>query len=130
MNTDPAVGGGSWPSLEPLRNTPEFSRELRAHEESTNGGNPLIAAELLWGAFAHCLIAVAQNDGLPHDSHGAFRTIARHMDATQDSNDWRSRLGAAENLHHPFYHGDVPAQELRTHRRRTREATLELLTVL
>ena len=65
----------------------------RAQEESTNGGNERIAAELLWGAFAHCLIAVAQNDGLPHDSHGAFRTIARHMDATQDSNDWRSRLG-------------------------------------
>lgn len=112
-------------------NQPEHTQEAtelvrRAHEESTNGGNERIAAELLWGAFAHCLIAVAQNEELPHDSHGAFRTIARHMDAAQDSNDWRSRLGAAENLHHHFYHGDLPAQELRTHRRRTREGTLEL----
>ena len=37
------------------------ARELirRADEESTDGGNERIAAELLWGAFAHCLITVA-----------------------------------------------------------------------
>ena len=29
INTAPAVGEKSWPSLELLRNTPEFSRELR-----------------------------------------------------------------------------------------------------
>ena len=61
----------------------------RAHEESTNGGNERIAAELLWGAFAHCLIAVAQNEELPHDSHGAFRTIARHMDAGRLWRPWK-----------------------------------------
>ena len=35
------------------------ARELirRAQEESANGGNHRIAAEFLWGAFAHCLIA-------------------------------------------------------------------------
>ena len=30
MDTAPAAGERSWPSLEPLRSTPEFSRELRA----------------------------------------------------------------------------------------------------
>ena len=40
------------------------------------GGNELIAAEFLRGAFAHCLITFAQNEGLPHDSHRAFRHIA------------------------------------------------------
>ena len=50
------------------------ARELlrRTDQETADGGNERIAAELLWGAFAHCLIAVAQNDRLPHDSHGAF----------------------------------------------------------
>ena len=59
----------------------------RADEESTDGGNDRIAAEFMWGAFAHCLITVAQNNGLPHDSHGTFRIIAQHMDAAQGSND-------------------------------------------
>ena len=53
------------------------ARELarRADQESSDGGNELIAAGLFWGAFAHCLITVALNEGLPHDSHGVFRTI-------------------------------------------------------
>ena len=87
----------------------------RADEESTDGGNDRIAAEFMWGAFAHCLITVAQNNGLPHDSHGTFRIIAQHMDAAEGSNDWRSRFGSAERLHHHFYHGDLPADELQTH---------------
>ena len=43
------------------------ARELmrRAEEEWQHGGNDMIAAELLWGAFAHCLITVALNDNLP-----------------------------------------------------------------
>ena len=52
-----------------------MARELmrRADQESAaDGGNEMIAAEFLWGTFAHCLITVAQNEGLPHDSHGAF----------------------------------------------------------
>ena len=102
----------------------------RAGEESTDGGNDRIAAEFMWGAFAHCLITVAQNNGLPHDSHGTFRLIAQHMDAAEGSNDWRSRFGSAERLHHHFYHGDLPAQELRTHRRHTRESAQELLRTL
>ena len=102
----------------------------RADEESTDGGNDRIAAEFLWGALAHCLITVAQNNGLPHDSHGAFERTARHMDAAQGSNDWRSRFGSAERLHRHFYHGDLPAQELRTHRRHTREGAQELLRTL
>ena len=102
----------------------------RAEEESSNGGNELIAAEFLWGAFAHCLIIVSLNEGLPHDSHGAFRRIAQNMDATQGSNEWRSRFGAAERLHHHFYHGSLTEDQLRTHRRHTTEGVLEILSAL
>ena len=41
-----------------------MARELmrRADQESAaDGGNEMIAAEFLWGAFVHCLITVAQN---------------------------------------------------------------------
>ena len=87
----------------------------QASHESQDGGNEMIAAELLWGAFAHCLIAVAQNEGLPHDSHGAFTRIAQHLDAAQGGNTWRSHFGSADQLHQHFYHGDLTTQELRTH---------------
>ena len=105
------------------------ARELlrRAQEEATDGGNDRIAAELLWGAFAHCLIAVAQDNGLPHDSHQAFERTAQYMDAAQGSNHWRSRFGSAERLHRHFYHGHLQPQELRTHRRLTREGVQDIL---
>ena len=114
--------------MNPEEHTQETQELLRrADEEATNGGNERIAAELLWGAFAHCLIAVAQNYGLPHDSHGAFERAARHMDAAEGTNHWRSRFGSAEKLHQHFYHGHLPARELRTHRQLTREGIQELL---
>ena len=109
-----------------------MARELvgRANQESGDGGNEMIAAEFFWGAFAHCLITVAQNEGLPHDSHGAFTRIAQHMDAAQGGNRWRSRFGSAEQLHEHFYHGNLPARELRTHKQDTANSILELLSTL
>ena len=109
-----------------------MARELleRADQESGGGGNEMIAADFLWGAFAHCLITVAQNERLPHNNHGAFRRIAQHLDAAQGGNRWRSWFGSAERLHFHSYHGTLPAEELRTHRRHTAEGTLELLRML
>ena len=102
----------------------------RAEEETKNGGNELIAAELLWGAFAHCLITVALNEGQPHDSHRAFQTAAQRLDAAQGGNRWRSRFGSAERLHFHFYHGALSEDELQSHKHATRRGTLELLGML
>ena len=109
-----------------------MARELmrRADQESGDGGNEMIAAEFLWGAFAHCLITVALNEMLPHDSHGAFKRIAQHLDAAQGGNKWASCFGSAERLHFHFYHGRLPEKELQTHRNDTVNGTLELLSVL
>ena len=109
-----------------------MARELlgRADEESSDGGNDMIAAEFLWGAFAHCLITVALNETLPHDSHGAFQRIAQRLDAAQAGNKWRSRFGSAERLHFHFYHGSLSDDELRTHRNHTVDGALELLRAL
>ena len=102
----------------------------RAEQESRDGGNELVAAEFLWGAFAHCLITFALNQRLPHDSHGAFQSIATHLDAAQGGNKWRSRFGSSERLHFHFYHGALTAQQLRTHKRAATEGTRELLVML
>ena len=69
------------------------------------------------GAFAHCLITVALNQGLSHDSHGAFGRISQRLDAVHGGNEWRSRFGSAERLHFHFYHGNLPTEEVRSHRR-------------
>ena len=94
------------------------------------GGNELIAAEFLWGAFAHCLITFAQNEGLPHDSHGAFRHIARILTTKRNLQRWQSDFGAAEQLHLHFYHGHIEPREFRSHRRAATRATQELLRML
>ena len=105
------------------------ARELmtRADEEWQNGGNKMIAAELLWGAFAHCLLTVALNENLPHDSHGAFRRIVQHLDNVHGGNTWTSKFGAAERLHFHFYHGNLSPGELNTHRRQAQAGAINLL---
>ena len=108
------------------------ARELtaRARQEQTSGGNNRIAAEFLWGAFAHCLIAVALNEGLPHDSHGAFRAITQHMDAAQGGNQWRSHFGSAGRLHRHFYHGHLTNRLLQSYSEDTANGTAQMLTML
>ena len=101
-----------------------------AETERQKGGNELVAAEFLWGAFAHCLITVAQNEGLPHNSHEAFRHIAEQLSISQNLERWRSDFGAAENLHTHFYHGDLNTDEMRTHTRATTRAVQQLLRML
>ena len=102
----------------------------RAETERQRGGSELVAAEFLWGAFTHCLITVAQNEGLPHDSHGSFRHIARLLAAKQNLERWQSDFKAAEQLHTYFYHGDLDTGARRTHTRATSRAVQELLQML
>ena len=108
------------------------ARELmrRADQEWQHGGNDMIAAELLWGAFAHCLITVALNEGLPHDSHGAFRRITQRLDNIHGGNTWASSFGAAEQLHFHYYHGDLLPGELNSHRRQAEAGAMNLLQTL
>ena len=102
----------------------------RASAERQVGGNQFVAAELLWGAFAHCLITVAQNEGLPHNSHEELRQVAEQLAISQNLERWRSDFGAGEKLHVHFYHGNLRASELRTHTQATTRAVQQLLRML
>jgi len=73
---------------------------------------------------------VALNEGLPHDSHGAFRRIAQRLDNIQGDNTWASSFGAAEQLHFHYYHGDLPAGVLDTHRLQVQAGAIDLLQTL
>ena len=49
----------------------------RAEQESRDGGNELVAAEFLWGAFAHCLITVALTRDCPTTATEPFSPSPR-----------------------------------------------------
>ena len=66
---------------------------IRADRELRSGGNQLVAAELLWGAFAHCLIAMALNEGMAHNSHEDFRRVAYRIAEAQETDRWLSDFG-------------------------------------
>ena len=102
----------------------------RAERELRSGGKGLVAAEFLWGAFAHCLITVAQNEGLPHNSHDDLRQVAERLTFLQGLERWRSDFGAAEKLHVHFYHGNLDTAEKHTHTRATIRAVQQLLQML
>ena len=62
------------------------------------------ASEKLWGAATQALMAVAQQQGLPHGSHQAMKVAARRL--ADEHNDWQILAGfrTAEKFHANFYH--------------------------
>ena len=56
----------------------EFIR--RSDEEFDDGGNNLIAAELLWGAVAHGLIAIAEINGWRCEGHRGYQAVSVQLD--------------------------------------------------
>ena len=99
----------------------DASMELmeRSNQEFNAGGNTMIAAELLWGAYAHLSLAVAELRDWPALSHGTYRNTAINLRDLQSSEQWVSDWAAAERLHSHFYQDNLESNELRTARRAT-----------
>lgn len=74
-----------------------LSEEMRARRQDT------AAAELLWGAFANGIIAIAQANGWPHSRHGDLKSAASLLTGKLGTRDWRAQFGQAERLHTNFY---------------------------
>ena len=106
----------------------DASMELleRSSEEFNPGGNTMIAAELLWGAYAQLSLAIAELKGWPALSHGAYRNNATNLRDLQGSERWVSDWAAAERLHSHFYQDNLSPAELRTARRATTQGIVQL----
>lgn len=85
---------------------------LNQAETGLSTGNTVVGAELLWGAAAHALIAVALQQGLPYDSHGAFKNVARRQLNDPGRPEWLSEFNIAEQFHKHFYHGRLSDRQL------------------
>ena len=110
----------------------DASTELseRSDEEFNHGGNTVIAAELLWGAYAQLSLAVSELRGWPALSHGAYRNTATKLRDLQHSERWVSDWAAAERLHSHFYQGNLGPTELRTARRATAQGIIQLRQII
>ena len=92
----------------------EFAQ--RSDQEFDNGGNNMIAAELLWGAVAQTIIAHAAKNGWPCHGHGGYFEVARRLAEQQPEVPWQSDIAAADQLHGHFYNRNLSPSELDSRR--------------
>ncbi len=98
-------------------------------EQEFATGKMLKGAEMVWGAAAHGLIAVALWQRRPYNSHGAMKDAARRLPNVPGQSDWLTEFDAIEECHAHFYHGHLTHEELTDLLPRTRLFVNRLLAV-
>ena len=102
----------------------------RSTIEFDHGGNTMIAAELLWGAVAHALLAIAEINRWECHGHQGYFQVARRLAAEQPTIPWRSDISAADQLHQHFYNRDLGPGELRSRRAAAERALRNALPLI
>lgn len=112
--------------VEHIRVVQDFLVESDAEFEA---GKLLKGSEVLWGAVAHALIAIALIQDKPYDSHGALRRVASALPGVPSQVPGKSEFGRAEELHTNFYHGQLTQSDLDRIRPMVRIFVERMLTV-
>ena len=116
--------------------TPQERRDMslefaqRSDQEFNHGGNTMIAAELLWGAVAIALIAVAEINEWRCQGHRGYFEVARRLGEQQPSAPWQSDIAAADQLHGHFYNRNLGDAELDSRRSAARRALHRAVALL
>ena len=95
-----------------------------------SGPNTLIASELLWGAAAHAILAVATERGWKKDSHGAIKQAARRVSDERRDARMLTYVDSAEKLHENFYHNNLNAREVDKRREQAERLIPRMLAIL
>ena len=90
----------------------------------------MVASELLWGAVAQSIIAVATERGWPSNSHGAFRSAVKLLATQHDDPRLMTFFDSAEKLHKNFYHNNLNASETARRREQAERLIPRLLACL
>lgn len=77
---------------------------LDASDDEFECGDELKGAEKLWGAAAHAVMAIAQENGWRHDSHRALKSAAMRLTVEREDPLIESQFSVAEKFHVYFYH--------------------------
>lgn len=88
---------------------------LEHAEDEYRRGDYLQAAEKAWGAFAHCMNAIAREKGWEVGTHRRLKQNAKRLIDTDAAHAGHRRLllGAVESLHANFYREFLEADEVR-----------------
>ena len=101
---------------------------LALAEREFAGGYELLAAEALWGAAAHAVIAQSQRRlELTPQSHGAIMGAARRLESYLEDWPLLEMMKTIQQLHVHFYHGRFSADELAGFRQTAQEVLERLL---
>ena len=92
-----------------------------------NRTSQLVAADMLWGAFARGLIAVAGIHGWDCHGEAHMKDVADRLAETQGQPNRREDFETAEQLQRHFLHGHMTEAELAEARQSTKRAVSELL---
>ena len=88
----------------------------RSDQEFDHCGNTMIAAELLWGAVAQSLLAIAEVNNWPCQGHRGYFQVTRRLAEQQPNAPWQSDIAAADQLHRYFYNRNLRPAELDSRR--------------
>ena len=119
------------PSTLPI---PEHSQiALALLEESGaefDAGKGLKGSEMLWGAAAHAMIAVALRQNQPYHSHGALKNLAKLLHTNTGQPYWLTEFNIAERFHRNFYHGQESDIWIARYRPRVKTFVARLVAVV
>ena len=106
--------------------------EMSDQEFQINGKRTrqLVAADMLWGAFAQGLIAVAGIHGWECRGEADMKDVADRLAEKHDQPRWREDFDTAEQLQRHFLHGHMTEAELAEARQSTKRALSELLKII
>ena len=114
------------PLREHVALAPEFLDEA---DVEFAAGKMMKGAEMLWGAVAHALIAVALRNGWPYNSHGALKRVAKRLPNVPGASHWLTEFDVMERFHSHFYHGQMSDGRILRYRPRARLFVARLLAV-
>ena len=106
----------------------EFAQ--RSEQEFDLGGSTMIAAELLWGAVAQVLIAIAEVNKWPCQGHRGYSEVAKRLAEQQSDPRWQSDIAAADQLHGHFYNRNLQPAELTSRRAAAQRAVHRAIALL
>lgn len=96
-----------------VRDHTETAQEfLAASDREFAVGDTLQASEKLWGAAAHAIMAVAQQQDLEHGTHRTLINSARRVADDADNDQLRLGILAAQHFHSNFYNGTMEDEDI------------------
>ena len=106
--------------MEPMEHIDEAQEFLAEADRKFAEGRIIQASEMLWGAAAHMVIALAQQRGHPHRNHNAMKNAAKFLADEQVNPTITDDFEVAEKFHRNFYHNEMPESEVASDRSRVR----------